>query len=70
MEAEKSYSEGGFDAREVYQTLQALRDFAYGAGGDAAEKIWITRTEARVITNLVWLMVEKFVKGRPEDDDE
>ena len=68
MEAEKDYPEGSFDAFEIYKTLQALRDFAYGAEGDATEKVWITRTEARVITDLVWLMIEKFVHGKPEEN--
>ena len=47
MENEKDYPEGGFNAHEMWQTLQSLRDFAYGEFGDANERVWITRQEAR-----------------------
>ena len=59
MEAEKDYPEGGFDAYEIYQTLNGLREFAYGAGENAGEKVWITRKEARVISDLIWLFMDK-----------
>lgn len=71
MEEEKVYPEGGFDAYEIYQTLQSLRNFAYGAGGDANERVWITRQEARIITDLVWLFMDKVqaIKAKEQCDE-
>ena len=59
MENKKDYPEGGFDAHEMWQTMQSLREFAYGEFGDANERIWITRQEARIITDLIWLFMDK-----------
>ncbi len=69
MGPEKNCPEGGFDAHEMWQTLQSLREFAYGEFGDANERVWITRQEARIITDLIWLIAGKVAKGAKEDSD-
>jgi hypothetical protein len=71
MEKEKDYPDGGFDAYEMWQTLQSLREFAYGEFGDANERVWITRQEARIITDLVWLFMDKVqaIKAKEQCDE-
>jgi hypothetical protein len=69
MEPEKDNSEGGFDAHEMWQTIQSLREFAYGEFGDANERVWITRQEARIITDLIWLIAEKVLEAREQNDE-
>jgi hypothetical protein len=71
MEGEKNYPEGGFDAYEMWQTLQSLREFAYGEYGDANERVWITRQEARIITDLIWLFMDKVqaMKAKEQCDE-
>ena len=70
MENEKDYPEGGFDAHEMWRTLQSLREFAYGDFGDEHERVWITRQEARIITDLIWLIAEKVLEARAQGDEE
>ena len=70
MEPEKDYLEGGFDAHEMWQTLQSLREFAHGEFGDANERVWITRQEARIITDLIWLIAGKVLEAREQGDEE
>ena len=69
MEREKDYPEGGFDAHEMWQTLQSLREFAYGEFGDVNERVWITRQEARIITDLIWLIAEKVLEAKEQNDE-
>lgn len=68
MEPEQDYPEGGFDAHEMWQTLQSLREFAHGEFGDANERVWITRQEARIITDLIWLIAGKVREAEKQDD--
>lgn len=70
MEPERDYPGGGFDAHEMWQTLQSLREFAYGDFGDANERVWITRQEARIITDLIWLFMEKVRTMKTEEQDD
>lgn len=67
MESKKDYPEGGFDAYEMWQTLQSLREFAYGEFGDAQERVWITRKDARIISDLIWLFMDK-VQAMEDDE--
>jgi hypothetical protein len=69
MEDEKDYPEGGFDAHEMWQTLQSLREFAHGDFGDANERVWITRHEARIITDLIWLIAGKVLEAKERGDE-
>lgn len=71
MEKEKDYPDSGFDTHEMWQTLQSLREFAYGEFGDANERVWITRQEARIITDLVWLFMDKVqaMKAKEQCDE-
>ena len=69
MEDEKNYPESGFDAHEIWQTLQSLREFAYGEFGDAHERVWITRQEARIITDLIWLIAGKVLEAKEQGDE-
>ena len=69
MEPKKDNAEGGFDAHEVLQTLQSLRQFAYGEFGDANERVWITRQEARIITDLIWLIAGKVLEAKERGDE-
>lgn len=69
MKPEKDYLEGSFDAREMWQTLQSLREFAHGEHGDANERVWITRQEARIITDLIWLIAGKVLEAREQGDE-
>ena len=71
MEPEKDNPEGSFDAHEMWQTLQSLREFAYGDFGDANERVWITRQEARIITDLIWFFMDKVqaMKTKEQDDE-
>ena len=69
MEPEKDYPEGGFDAYEMWQTLQSLRQFAYGEFGDEHERVWITRQEARIITDLIWLIAGKVLEAKEQGDE-
>lgn len=69
MEPKKDYPEGGFDAHEMWQTLQSLREFAYGEFGDANERVWITRQEARIITDLIWMIAGKVLEAKEQGDE-
>ena len=69
MEPEKDYPEGSFNAHEMWQILQSLREFAYGNFGDEHERVWITRQEARIITDLIWLIAEKVLEAREQNDE-
>lgn len=69
MEDKKNCLEGGFDAHEMWQILQSLREFAYGNFGDEHERVWITRQEARIITDLIWLIAEKVLEAREQNDE-
>jgi hypothetical protein len=69
MEPEKDYPEGGFDAHEMWQTLQSLREFAHAEYGDEHERVWITRQEARIITDLIWLIAGKVLAAREQGDE-
>lgn len=69
MESEQNYPESSFDAHEMWQTLQSLREFAYGEFGDANERVWITRQEARIITDLIWLIAGKVLEAKEQDDE-
>lgn len=68
MENEKDYPEG-FDAHAMWQTLQSLRQFAYGEFGDEHERVWITRQEARIITDLIWLIAGKVLEAKEQGDE-
>ena len=70
MEPEKDNPEGSFDAHEMWQILQSLREFAYGDFGDANERVWITRQEARIITDLIWLFMDKVQAMKTEEQDD
>ena len=50
--------------REMYRTIVCLREFANADGPDD-EKVWITRAEARAVTDLLWHLIEK---AKEEDD--
>jgi len=42
-----------------------------GEFGDANERVWITRQEARIITDLVWLFMDKVqaMKAKEQCDE-
>ena len=49
------------------KTIMGLHNFACAEGAED-EKVWVTRAEARAITNLLWHLIEKR-QAKEEGDD-
>ena len=69
MKSKEDNAEDGFDVHETWQTLQSLREFAHGEYGDEHERVWITRQEARIITDLIWLIAGKVLEAKEQCDE-